>query len=170
MTIQLKPLKYSSDALVPAMSEISVQFHHDVLAQGYVDRFNAAITDVEFNLAGAMLHNMLFEQYKPFTTPNEPYGKILDLILLHYAGVEEFKRLFLKKCLKLKGSGWVYLSDSGKIKCIKNHEHKLDVLLLIDMWEHSWMMDYKTDKAGYVNNHWNIIDWDVVSARIEEPI
>jgi superoxide dismutase len=38
------------------------------------------------------------------------------------------------------------------------------------MWEHSWMMDYKTDKAGYVNNHWNIIDWDVVSARREEPI
>lgn len=170
MTIQLNPLKYAYDALVPSMSEINVRFHHDVLAQGYVDRFNAGVSDVEFNLAGAMLHNLLFEQYKPFTAVNEPYGKVLDLILLHYAGVEEFKRLFLKKCLKLKGSGWVYLSDSGKIKCIKNHEHKLDVLLLIDMWEHSWMMDYKADKAGYVNDHWFIIDWDIINARIEEPI
>ena len=100
MTIELKPLKYAYDALVPSMSEINVQFHHDVLAQGYIDRFNAGVSDVEFNLAGAMLHNLLFEQYKPFTVPNEPYGKVLDLILLHYAGVEEFKRLFLKKCLK----------------------------------------------------------------------
>lgn len=166
MKLELSELKYPKDALVPAMSEISVGFHHDVLAKGYVDRFNSSQGDTEFNLAGAKLHGLLFEQYKSYQSDNEITGAVKDLILENFAGIGEFQRIFLRKCLELQGSGWIYLSKSGKIKKIKNHKNKDDVVFLIDMWEHSWMMDYRTDKAGYVNNCWFIMDWDVVNKRI----
>ncbi len=48
--------------------------------------------------------------------------------------------------MKLEGSGWVYLAYDGKIKTIKNHEVRNDILLLVDRWEHAWILDYGSDK------------------------
>ena len=62
--LELNKLNYDREALIPSISKINLSFHHDVLAKGYVDRFNANQGDVEFNSAGAKLHNLLFEQYK----------------------------------------------------------------------------------------------------------
>ena len=67
--------------------------------------------------------------------------------------------------MKVQGSGWVYLARDGKIKTIKNHEIKMDIVLLIDWWEHAWALDYQADKKKYLARQWKIINWDVISAR-----
>jgi len=59
------------------------------------------------------------------------------------------------KAMKIEGSGWVYLSTTGKIKVIHNHEIRFDILLLIDWWEHAWALDYQSDKI------WSIMNWDL---------
>jgi Fe-Mn family superoxide dismutase len=68
--------------------------------------------------------------------------------------------------MKIQGSGWIYLSTSGAIKTIKNHEVKKDTALLIDWWEHAWALDYQADKQKYLKNIWRIINWEVVNSRL----
>ena len=66
----------------------------------------------------------------------------------------------------IQGSGWVYLSKSGIIKTIKNHEIKQDIVLIIDWWEHAWALDYKANKKAYLENQWKIINWDIINQRL----
>ena len=68
--------------------------------------------------------------------------------------------------MKIQGSGWVYMSRTGDIKTITNHQVKRDIALLIDWWEHAWALDYQSDKAKYLNNIWRIINWEVVNQRL----
>ena len=68
--------------------------------------------------------------------------------------------------MKVQGSGWVYLSTDGNIKTIKNHEVKSDILFLVDWWEHSFVLDYGSDKKAYLRNIWKIINWNVISTRL----
>ena len=65
----------------------------------------------------------------------------------------------------IQGSGWVYLSKSGKIKTIVNHEVKKDIVLLIDWWEHAWALDYQSDKKKYLENQWKIINWNHINEQ-----
>ena len=68
--------------------------------------------------------------------------------------------------MKIQGSGWIYLSNYGQIKTIKNHQIKQDIVLLIDWWEHAWALDYQHDKKKYLENQWKIINWEVINQRI----
>ena len=68
--------------------------------------------------------------------------------------------------MSIQGSGWVYMSRSGDIKTIINHQVKKDVAMIVDWWEHAWALDYESDKAGYLTNMWKIINWDVVNSRL----
>ncbi len=52
--------------------------------------------------------------------------------------------------MKIQGSGWAYLAYDGKIKTIKNHEVRDDILLLVDWWEHAFILDYGSDKKKYL--------------------
>jgi len=72
--------------------------------------------------------------------------------------------------MSIQGSGWVYLSYSGKLKTIKNHQIKNDILLLIDWWEHAWALDYQADKVKYLKNIWRIINWSVINNRLSTQI
>ena len=68
--------------------------------------------------------------------------------------------------MKIQGSGWVYLSTGGDIKTIANHAVRTDICMIIDWWEHAWALDYQSDKEGYLNNMWKIINWDVCNERL----
>ena len=68
--------------------------------------------------------------------------------------------------MKIQGSGWLYLAKNGQLKSIKNHQKRTDIVLIIDMWEHSYQQDYGSDKSRYLDNIWRIIDWDAVNRRL----
>ena len=100
--------------------------------------------------------------------PNQflsPEGDIEDFINKHFKSFDNFKKEFEKTAMSIQGSGWVYLSKSGKIKTITNHEVKKDIVLLIDWWEHSWALDYQADKKKYLENQWKIINWNHINEQ-----
>lgn len=166
MKLKLEKINYKKDELSPVMSEDTIKYHRDNLAAGYVKRFNEGKGDAKFNEAGAFLHNIFFPQLKPPSGSNKPHGACIELIKSRWETFDNFKEEFLKVAMGIQGSGWVYLSRSGDIKTIKNHQIKNDIVLLIDWWEHAWALDYKQDKKRYLSNIWKIINWDVVNDRI----
>jgi superoxide dismutase, Fe-Mn family len=139
--LETTPLPYAENALDPVLSKASIDYHYEHLAKGYAKRYNAGEGNADFNRAGSFLHNKFF-----------PY--------------DDFKAAVKENAMKIQGSGWIYLSTSGDIKTIPNHQVRNDIALLIDWWEHVWALDYQWDKEKYLDNIWKIIDWDVVNQRL----
>ena len=164
--LELVKLPYSRSALAPVLSKANIDNHYGKLAKGYVDRFNKGEGDRTFNAAGAYLHNLFFPQLRAARTTNKPTGLAKQLIERKFKSFDAFKEEFAEKAMKLQGSHWIYLSKTGTIKTINNHQKRTDIALLIDWWEHSWVTDYGADKAKYLKNIWKIIDWDVINHRL----
>lgn len=164
--LELNRLPYSRNELSPVMSEDTLNYHYGKLAKGYVDRYNAGEGDPDFNEAGAYLHNLFFPQLKPKAGTNNPNGAVKTIIDKKYGGFKEFQDAVAAEAMALQGSGWVYMSRSGDIKTIKNHQIRKDIALLIDWWEHAWALDYQADKAKYLKNIWQIVNWDIVNQRL----
>lgn len=164
--LELNALPYARDELAPVMSEATIDYHYGKLAKTYVERYNAGEGDPDFNHAGAYLHNLFFPQLKQPRGANAPRGAILTLINSKFGNYTNFKKEFAVEAMKIQGSGWVYLSRSGEIKTIKNHQIKRDIAVLVDWWEHAWALDYQADKSKYLNNIWKIINWDVINQRL----
>ena len=160
------PLSYDRGDLDPVLSKDAIDYHYGKLYKTYVDRYNAREGDLDFNEAGAYLHSIYFSQFCAPTNSNKPTGLSLEFIEKHYKSFDKFKDAIEKTAMAIQGSGWVYLSTDGKIKTIVNHEIKKDILLLIDWWEHSWALDYQSDKAKYLNNIWKIVDWETVNSGL----
>ena len=161
--LTLKKLPYSRNALSPVLSKSNLDNHYGKLAKGYVDRYNKGQGDKSFNEAGAFLHNILFAQFRAPRNSNPPIGPIKQLIDKHFGSFVDFKKDFKEEAMKLQGSNWIYLSKTGKIKTIHNHQKRTDIGLLIDWWEHAWM---GTDKNKYIDSIWRIIDWDHINKRL----
>ena len=102
----------------------------------------------------------------PPKNSNKPTGASLSLINRKYKSFDKFKEEIKKEAMKIQGSGWIYMSRTGDIKTIKNHQIKNDIALLIDWWEHAWAKDYASNKARYLDNIWRCINWDRVNIRI----
>lgn len=164
-TLELYKLPYTRYDLGPAISADTMDYHYGKLAKSYVTRYNNGEGDPDFNEAGAFLHNILFAQYQEYSSVNTPTGAALAFIEKHFVSFNKFKETFAKEAMSIQGSGWVYLSRSGSIKIIKNHQVAMDIVLLVDWWEHSWALDYQSDKHGYLENQWKIINWEIIGAR-----
>jgi Fe-Mn family superoxide dismutase len=165
-TLTQIPLNCARDGFGRSLSKQAIDYHYGKLYKAYVDRYNHGEGDSNFNEAGAYLHNIYFSQINSPKGSNKPEGTILEFIEEHFKSFDKFKDEFLKIAMGIQGSGWVYLATDGKIKTIKNHEIKKDIVLLIDWWEHAWALDYQSDKEKYLNNMWKIVDWNVVNTQL----
>ena len=165
-TLTQTALPYERDALEKSISKETIDYHYGQLYKGYVDRYNAGEGDMDFNEAGAYLHDKYFTQFREPKTSNPPTGAVLNFIEDHYKSYEKFQEQLAAEAMKIQGSGWIYLARDGKIKTIVNHEIKTDIVLLIDWWEHAWVLDYQSDKKRYLQNTWKIINWEIINQRI----
>lgn len=166
--LEVVKLPYSRSALSPVMSSSTIDTHYGKLYKGYVEKYNSGTGDKAFNEAGAYLHEIFFLQFKSPVSANSvrPYGSILTLIERCSGDFISFKRDFKEAAMKIQGSGWIYLSRSGSIRTITNHQKRTDIALLVDWWEHAWSNDYKSNKEKYLDNIWRIIDWSAVNHRL----
>ena len=160
-------LPYKKDQLDPVMSEDTINYHYGKLYKTYVERYNDGEGDPDFNKAGAFLHDIFFTQFKESESTNKPSGAILVLIEEKFKSWDSFKNAVEKEAMSIQGSGWIYLNHRGELKTIKNHEIRKDIVLLIDWWEHAWVLDYQADKKKYLKNIWNIFDWSVINTRYQ---
>jgi superoxide dismutase, Fe-Mn family len=166
--LTLEKLPYGISDLAPVLSKANVDYHYNVLSAGYVNRYNNKEGDPVFNYGGAMLHNIFWQQLQPPKGANLPTGTSKEFIDNNFKSYNNFKDELLKTAMTIQGSGWVYLSKSGKIKTTPNQSYQTDILLAIDMWEHSFT-DYipaKDAKKKYISNMLKIINWSVISDRL----
>jgi Fe-Mn family superoxide dismutase len=163
--VEILPLNFTDREVSPVISKDTLDLHYGKLAKGYAKRYNKGEGDKVFNYAGVFLHNLLFAQFREVRDTNNPNGPIKNFIEKNYKSYIDFKEQFTEEAMKIQGSGWIYLATDGKIKTIPNHEVRKDILLLIDWWEHAWILDYGSDKKKYLKEQWKIIDWNVISTR-----
>jgi Fe-Mn family superoxide dismutase len=166
--LELVKLPYKLDELSPVLSKENVDYHYNVLSAGYVRRFNDGEGDRDFNHGGAMLHNLFWAQLQKPKSSNTPSGEVKTFIEKNFKTYDEFKEQLLSAAMSIQGSGWVYLAKNGAIKTTPNQSYKTDILMPIDMWEHSFT-DYvpATDaKKRYIANIMRIINWDTINHRL----
>jgi len=164
--LETTPLPYGEKDLEPALSKESLEYHYGHLAKGYAKRYNAGEGNENFNRAGSFLHNKFFPQLRAPKGANRPRGAVLALIESHFKTYDDFRDEFKTTAMAIQGSGWVYLSTAGVIKTIPNHQVRTDIALILDMWEHSYVLDYLWDKEKYIDNFWKIVDWNIVNERL----
>lgn len=194
--IQMPELRYSLSDLAPVISEETLNYHYGKHLQTYVNQLNTLIEATEyedmtladiireapagplFNNAGQVFnHAMYFEQLAPPVKEGEenlPAGALEEAIYVSFGDFETFRQLMSDAALKLFGSGWAWLvqmeNGSLKIEQYANADNPLKhdqvPLLCIDVWEHAYYLDYQNRRAEYIQKIWNIIDWEVVAARM----
>jgi Fe-Mn family superoxide dismutase len=97
------------------------------------------------------------------------------LINRNFGSFERFKKEFSATALSTEGSGWAILAYdiiSDRLMLIQIEKHNvnliptLNILLVLDIWEHAYYLDYKNDRAKYIENFWDAVNWDEVNNRI----
>ncbi|OZU90065.1 superoxide dismutase [Virgibacillus indicus] len=191
----LPPLPYKYNALEPYISEEIMRLHHDKHHQSYVDGLNKAekalydsktdtnlikhwLREQAFNGSGHYLHTIFWYNMTP-NSAKEPKGEIKRRIKRDFGSWKRFKNLFTEAANSVEGVGWavlVWAPRSGRlaIQTIEKHQlfQQADVipLLVLDVWEHAYYLQYKTDKKDYISNWWNVVNWDNVNERYKEAI
>ena len=166
--IQLAKLPYKMTELAPYYPRIILN-NYTCIDKGYVNRYNAGEGDPDSNYGGAKLHNLFWTQLKAPAGANAPVGNIKEMIDDKYNDIKGFTEELVKTAMGIQGSGWVYMSKSGELKTTPNQSYKTDILMPIDMWEHSFV-DYipaKDAKKKYLQNMLKIVDWTVINNRID---
>ena len=100
---------------------------------------------------------------------NKPTGEIKTLIESKHDSFEAFKKELIRSAMTIQGSGWVYVAKNGNIKTTPNQSYKTDILMPVDMWEHSFS-DYvpaKDAKKKYIEGMMRIINWESINLRLQ---
>lgn len=191
MTYQLPELSYDYSALEPHISARIMELHHSKHHQAYVTGANAALDamekarsednfatlpklqkDLAFNLGGHVNHSIFWKNLSP--SSSTPEGDLAAAISEYFGSFEAFKNHFSAAAIGIQGSGWAYLAWDALgnrmiIGQLYDQQGNLAMgnipLLMLDMWEHAFYLDYQNVKADYVKAFWNIVNWEDVATR-----
>jgi len=188
----LPELTYDYSALAPHISAQIMELHHSKHHAAYVAGANTAIEklaeardandfaninrlqkDLAFHLGGHTNHSIFWKNLTP-DSQERPSGELASAIDEYFGSFDKFRAHFNAAALGLQGSGWAFLAwDAiGRQLIIEqlydqqgNIAAATTPLLMLDMWEHAFYLDYKNVKGDYVTAFWNIINWDDVAKR-----
>ena len=191
MAHELPALPYAQDALEPHISAETLEYHYGKHHQTYVTNLNNLIKGTEFENAslediimkaeGGLFNNAAQVWNHTFywngMSPNgggEPAGALAEAINATFDSFADFKQKFATACATNFGSGWTWL--------VKNSEGKLEIvntsnaanpmtdgktpMLTCDVWEHAYYIDYRNARPKYVENFWNLVNWDFVAKNL----
>lgn len=193
MSFKLPELPYSMNALEPHISKKTVEFHYTKHHQGYVNKLNGLVEGTEKekmsleelilqnsggifnNAAQTWNHTFYWESLSP-KGGGSPKGELADAITKKYGSFDKFKEEFSKKAATLFGSGWTWLvkTKSGDLDIIQaqNADNPITEghtpLLTCDVWEHAYYLDKQNRKPAYVDDFWNLVNWEKVNERYIE--
>jgi len=187
--IVLPPLPYAKDALEPHMSRETLDYHYGKHHKAYVDKVNNLIGGTEFgdasleelvaesageifnNAAQVWNHTFFWNCLSP---RRQSPGREISRALEALGGFASFQTQFDKAASGLFGSGWTWLvkdaRDTLKIMTTSNANTPLRdghvPLLTCDMWEHAYYIDHRNDRAAYLKNFWQLVNWEFVAANL----
>ncbi|MBF0673053.1 MAG: superoxide dismutase [Salinibacterium sp.] len=190
----LPELPYDYAALEPSISATIMELHHSKHHQAYVTGANTALAqlaeardkgdlanvnklekDLAFNLGGHVNHSVFWTNMSP-DGGDKPTGELAAAIDDNFGSFEKFQAHFTATALGVQGSGWAVLAwDSIGQRLIieqlfdqqSNAALGTVPVLMLDVWEHAYYIDYKNVRADYVKAFWNIVNWQNVQQRFE---
>ena len=165
----VNPLPYAYDALAPVISKQIMELHHDKHYASYVNNFNTALETGKissFNYNGAIMHDIFWNNMRAPTENNlPPEGMFTDF--------NKFKEDFSVAATTVEGSGWAvwWKTESGlAIGQLEKHNvlglNGAKPILVLDVWEHAYYLDYLNDRKSYVEKWWQVVNWNDVEARL----
>jgi len=188
----LPQLDYDYSALEPSISATIMELHHSKHHQAYVTGANAALAqlkeardsgslanvnklqkDLAFNLGGHVNHSIFWTNLSP-NGGDKPVGELAAAIDDFFGSFDKFQAHFTAAALGVQGSGWAVLAwDSiGQQLIIQqffdqqsNFAAGIVPVLMLDVWEHAYYLDYRNVRADYVKAFWNIANWANVQER-----
>jgi len=192
----LPQLPYKYDELQPYISQEQLTLHHQKHHQAYVNGANAilerldkahkegadldikaTLKELSFHIGGHLLHSLFWANLAPAGKGRgKPTGTLGAALDKEFGSFERFKREFSLAATSAEGSGWAALTFCRQtnrpiIMQIEKHNTNVypmfTILMAIDVWEHAYYLDYKNDRAKFVDALWNIVNWDEVNKRLE---
>jgi Fe-Mn family superoxide dismutase len=189
---ELPELPYGSDALEPLLSQETVELHHGAHHAAYVKGANDTLHKLDearrsgefdhigqleknlaFNVSGHVLHSLLWKNLAPGDS-GEPAGELAAALKQHFGTFEAFKGQLTAAAAGVQGSGWGALSWEplgGRLLVEQVFDHQGNTgnatvpIMVIDMWEHAYYLQYRNRKAAWLDAFWQLVNWTDVTER-----
>lgn len=195
MTIMQSTLPYEQNALEPYISAETLSYHYDKHHRGYVDKLNKLIEgtpyaglsledivikaredaaiDILNNALQVWNHTFLWESMSP-NGGSMPEGRIKQLVEENFGDLDTFRKRFTDAALSHFGSGWVWLVlDGPKLRILSTGNADSPVgthmvpLMTLDVWEHAYYIDYRNERARYVDTFLDkLVNWKFAAANL----
>lgn len=191
----LPKLPYEYKALAPYISEEQLTLHHTKHHQAYVTGANAilekldkarkenadldmkaTLKELSFHIGGFRLHSLFWENLAPAGKGGGglPKGDLAKAIDAEFGKFDRFKKEFTQAASSVEGSGWAVLTHclkTNRLMIMQLEKHNVNlvpgfrILMALDVWEHAYYVDYKNDRAKFIEGFWNLVNWDEVNTR-----
>ncbi len=198
--MQLKPLPFAKNALLPYISEETIDYHYGKHHSSYVTNLNNILTEKNiketslkalidmshgktdligvYNNAGQIFNHDEFWNSMSTPSENEMPKIVQNEIEKSFGSVENFKEKFIQTGTTLFGSGWVWLVHNGsKLELIKSQNADTPFIvdakpiITCDVWEHSYYIDYRNQRVKYLEDFVNyLINWNYAKLQLEKLI
>lgn len=195
---RLPPLPYSYNALEPVIGEETLRIHHDRHHKSYVDGLNKAEmylvearktnnieyikyweNELVFNGSGHILHSIYWTVMAPEGAGGQPGSRTVSHVNQYFGSMDAMKNQFIEATKKVEGSGWGILTWQptwGRLEILQCEKHQNLTqwsgipILVCDVWEHAYYLDYQNKREDYVNSWWQLINWNEVERRLTAAI
>jgi Fe-Mn family superoxide dismutase len=193
----LPKLPYGYKDLEPHMSEQQLTIHHQKHHQAYVNGANnilerldkarkdgtdvdmkATLKELSWNIGGHLLHSLFWNNLTPPSKGGGvPGGALAQRLQGEFGSFERFKKEFTQAAVGVEGSGWAALTlcrQTHRPMIMQIEKHNTNVypafriLMVLDVFEHAYYIDYRNDRAKFVEAFWNLVNWNEVNKRLEE--
>jgi len=195
----LPQLPFGYGDLQPYMSEEQLRIHHSKHHQAYVNGANAilqrldkarkenmdidvkaTLKELSWNVAGHLLHSLFWGNLaQPSKGGGKPGGTLADKIAEEFGSFERFQKEFSQAATSVEGSGWAALTvcrQTGRLMLMQVEKHNVNVypmfhiLMVLDVFEHAYYIDYKNNRGKFVEAFWKIVNWDEIDRRLREAL
>ncbi len=191
---RLPPLPYAYNALEPVISERALRIHHDKHHKAYVDGLNKAEINLvkarqnsdyayikywenqlSFNGSGHILHSIFWTIMTPIGTGGQPGPQTTNQIVGYFGTYDAFKEQFETAAEKVEASGWgilIWQPAWRRLEILQCEKHQNLTqwggipILVCDVWEHAYYLDYQNKRKEYINAWWDLVNWHEVEKRL----
>lgn len=190
---ELPPLPYAYNALEPMISEKTLRIHHDRHHFSYVEGLNKAELklmearqsgdyseikhwerELAFNGSGHILHSIFWTIMTPFSS-GQPGAETGRQLVNAFGGFAPFQEQFTEAAVNVEASGWAILAWNpawGRLEILTAEKHQNLTawgsipILVVDVWEHAYYLDYQNRRADFVKAWWSLVNWEEVECRL----
>ena len=194
MKFTLPKLNFAGEKIEGLMSAETVSFHYGKHHQTYITNLNNLIPGTQFekmtideiifkssggvfnNAAQTWNHTFYWLSLSDKTTKLESSATLVKEINSQFGNTAAFKEKFMDSAKTLFGSGWTWLvrGPSDKLSFVNTSNADIPMgenvvpLMVCDIWEHAYYIDYRNVRVNYLESFWNHVDWAFVEKNFKE--